>query len=224
MLLLYRVFISPSDIYLPPPSFLLPSSGKRSKFLEREKKGGTIQCILVALSPFFLGLARNEERRSAQKRMSPLCLVRLYPFLHSFRPNLINSTIVSLFDVSVSFHPFTFPLCTLTILLFKPTKKYLPTITMTISINMESELGPPLPPYQQAAPQWHKRTFTRRLAKRLFLTLISLTALFLAIELYHLDKTKLPTNWRSLFSSSPSSPSSSTPSSAPPQAPVEARP
>ncbi|KAK3830217.1 MAG: hypothetical protein JOS17DRAFT_791441 [Linnemannia elongata] len=97
---------------------------------------------------------------------------------------------------------------------------------MTISIRMESELGPPLPPYQQAVPQRHKQTFARRCAKRLFIVLISLTALFLTTELYHLDKSKLPTNWRFPFSSSsPSSPSSSsiTPSSAPPQAPLEAR-
>ncbi|KAG0313682.1 hypothetical protein BGZ97_009989 [Linnemannia gamsii] len=83
---------------------------------------------------------------------------------------------------------------------------------MTISITMESDLGSPLSPYQQAAPQWHKRIFTRRLAKRLLIVLISLTALFIAIELYHIDKSKLPTNWRSPFFSS------LTPTQAPPPA------
>ncbi|KAF9086817.1 hypothetical protein BGX29_001212 [Mortierella sp. GBA35] len=88
----------------------------------------------------------------------------------------------------------------------------------TVSNTIDNEFGPPLLPYlqqqqqqQQVPPQWYKQTFTRRLAKRCLLVLISLMAFFLATEFYHLDKTHFPTLWRSPFISSESSPSSPAP-------------
>ncbi|KAF9909817.1 hypothetical protein EC991_007988 [Linnemannia zychae] len=83
---------------------------------------------------------------------------------------------------------------------------------MTVSINIEGGFHPPLAPYQQQlSPRWHKRIFTRRLAKRCLLVLISLTALFLVTDLYHTDRSKQPASWQSPLTSSDASPSEPSP-------------
>ncbi|KAF9130641.1 hypothetical protein BGW39_002825 [Mortierella sp. 14UC] len=99
---------------------------------------------------------------------------------------------------------------------------------MTVSINIENEFGPLLPPYHQqqqqhVPPQWRKRTFTRRLAKRCLLVLISLTALFLATELYHQNRSKLPKVWRSPFILSDSSSSEHNPVEVAKAGPIHAK-